>query len=49
MSYTVGTLVSQKMATLYELQTVYSLEDALDLIEIMSVDHYNQRKAQKDG
>lgn len=48
-SYTVGTLVSQKMATLYELQTVYSLEDALDLIEIMSVDHYNQRKAQKDG
>lgn len=39
-----GALISAKLATLHELQTVYSLEDALDLIEILSVDNYNQRK-----
>lgn len=32
------------MATLAELQTVYSLEDAWDMLEIITVDSHNQRQ-----
>lgn len=37
----VGVLVGQKLATLHQLQTVYSLEDALNLLEIITVQNYN--------
>lgn len=40
-------IVSYRLATLHELQTVYSLEDALDLLEVISVDSYNQNKTAK--
>lgn len=30
------------MATLHELQTIYSLEDAWDLLEILQVDKHNE-------
>ncbi|MGX2974497.1 hypothetical protein ACWIUH_05875 [Ursidibacter arcticus] len=43
MSSVVGAVVSSKLATLHELQTIYGLEDALDLIEVSSVDAYNHR------
>ena len=33
------------MATLTELQTVYGVEDAYNLLEILQVDIYNERKA----
>jgi hypothetical protein len=36
-----------KLATMHELQTIYSLEDMHLLIEIITVDHYNRRMAQK--
>lgn len=39
----IGTLVSAKAATLFELQTVYSVEDAYNLLEIVNVDHHNER------
>jgi hypothetical protein len=31
------------MASLNELQTIYGIEDAYDLLEIICVDDYNQR------
>jgi hypothetical protein len=37
-----GTLISRKLATLLELQTLYSYEDALTLIEVVQVDDYNK-------
>lgn len=42
MSGLVGTIVSRRLATLYELQTIYSYEDALDLYEIIAVNNYNE-------
>lgn len=41
----IGTLVSGGLVSLYELQTVYGIMDAYDLLEIMTVDEVNQRKA----
>jgi hypothetical protein len=35
--------VSSGKATLQELKTVYGLEDLYDLLEIITVDAYNQR------
>ena len=34
--------MSRRMASLYELQTVYSYNDALDLYEILQVNDYNE-------
>jgi hypothetical protein len=39
----IGTLVSAKIATLAELQTVYGIKDAHDLLEILTVDRHNER------
>ncbi len=35
-------VVCRKLATLAELNSIYSYEDALDLLEIIRVDEYNQ-------
>ena len=40
---TVGTVVSSKLAKLVELQTIYSVEDLYDFLEIITVDAHNQR------
>ena len=45
--FLIGVLVSRKAATLHELQTVYGTEDAYDLLEIVSVDSYNETQLQK--
>lgn len=37
-----GVVVSKKLATLHELQTVYSLDDLYDLYEIVVVNNYNE-------
>ncbi|UOO77924.1 hypothetical protein LVJ85_05540 [Neisseria sp. Dent CA1/247] len=47
LSAIIGGLVSSRICTLYELQSVYSLEDALNLWEVLSIDGYNQHQAQK--
>jgi hypothetical protein len=40
----IGAIVSSKLATLLELQTVYGIKDGYDFLEIISVNNYNQRK-----
>lgn len=45
----IGVLVSSQMATLIELQTVYGTEDAYNLLEVVSVDRYNQAKAKENA
>lgn len=41
----VGVAISHKMATLHELETVYSLDDLVDLCEVALVNNYNQSVA----
>jgi hypothetical protein len=41
----VGAVVSSRLATLHELDTVYGTEDLYVLLEIISVDNHNQRVA----
>jgi hypothetical protein len=36
-------IVSHKLATLHELQTVYGAQDLYDLLEIIVVDGHNER------
>lgn len=43
----IGTLISARMATLYELKTIYSLEDAMDMYEAYIVPKFNEWKAMK--
>lgn len=43
----IGALHSGKYATLHELQTVYGILDAYNLLEVMTVDNVNHRKAVK--
>ena len=41
-------LVSNKMATLKELRDEYSIEEAMDMLEIFLISSYNQAQAIKD-
>ena len=41
----IGVIITRRLATLHELQTVYSLDDAADLYEIAAVNNYNEWKA----
>ena len=43
----IGWLVGEGMATLYELQAVYGVQDAYDMLEIMLVDNANERESIK--
>lgn len=45
----IGTVVSRKMATLFELQTHYGAEDLYNMLEILIVDNYNERVLSKQG
>ena len=38
----IGAAISHKVATLHEMQTVYSVADVYDLLEIVNVDAHNQ-------
>lgn len=38
-------IVSRRLASLHELQTVYSYEDAMDLYEIAYINGMNEEKA----
>lgn len=42
-------IIGERMATLHELSTVYSLEDALNIAEVIQVRHYNEFVAMKDS
>ena len=43
----IGGIISSGRATLLELQTVYGLEDAYDLMEIAQIDAHNESLARK--
>ena len=47
MSPLFAVLISKRYATLHELQTVYSYEDALDMYEIVYINSINEDKASK--
>lgn len=40
----IGALLSARMATLYELDTVYGIEDVYNMLEVLAVDNYNIKK-----
>ena len=40
-----GRIIGEKLATLHELQTQYSLEDCYDLLEILIIDRANEQAA----
>lgn len=44
----IGTLVSSGKATLHELQTVYGVQDAYDLLEVLTVDLHNEKVMRAD-
>ena len=43
----IAAIVAEKLATLRELQTVYTLEDAFDLWEVIAVTRHNEHLAVK--
>lgn len=45
----IGTIVANRQATLHELNTIYTLEDAHDLFEIIAVTRYNEFLAVEDA
>ena len=49
MPHTIAAVVSARLATLHELQTVYGLMDLWDLIEIHAVDAHNQGVMQREN
>lgn len=45
----IGSIVARHMATLHELDTVYSFEDALNMEEIIIVQNYNEWAAMEEA
>ncbi|MFM0507653.1 transcription elongation factor GreA [Paraburkholderia sp. RL17-373-BIF-A] len=43
----IGAVVSRRLATLHELQTVYGAEDLYNLLEVIAVDSHNERELNK--
>jgi hypothetical protein len=39
----IATLVLSKICSLHELDTIYGMKDAYDMLEIIQVDNYNSR------
>ena len=44
-----GVIITRRLATLHELQTVYSLDDAADLYEIAAVNNYNEWRSAEEA
>lgn len=42
-------IITKRFATLYELQTVYSYEDALNMYEVAFINSVNEERAIKAG
>jgi hypothetical protein len=40
----IGVIVGRRLATLLELQTVYGIEDAHNLLEVIAIDAANERE-----
>ncbi len=48
MPLSIGAVVSSRLATLLELETVYGVEDTYLFLEVLTVDAYNRRPADGD-
>jgi hypothetical protein len=44
-----GVIITRRLATLHELQTVYSIDDAVELYEIAAVNNYNEWRASEEA
>ena len=42
-----ATVISARMVTLHELDTVYGLEDVFDMLEIIAIDNHNRNVLNK--
>jgi hypothetical protein len=47
-SAVIGTLLSKRMATLHELDTVYGVRDVYDMLEVITIDDYNRNLANRE-
>ena len=47
MPFIIAAILSSKMATLHELETVYDIEGAYNMLEVLVVDAYNFKIASK--
>ena len=45
----IAAVISGKVATLHECETIYSVEDIYLMLEIMAVDAHNRRAAVEDA
>ena len=45
----IGVIITRRLATLHELQTVYSIDDAVDLYEIAAVNNYNEWRSAEEA
>jgi hypothetical protein len=48
LSAVIGTLLSKRMATLHELDTIYGVQDVYDMLEVITVDDYNNALANRE-
>ncbi len=46
---TIGAVISSRMASLAELQTVYGVTDLYRMLEVLTVDAHNRRILSKPG
>ena len=44
----IGTILSKRMATLHELDTVYGVRDVYDMLEVITIDDYNRNLANRE-
>ncbi len=44
----IATLLSKRMATLHELDTVYGVQDVYDMLEVVTIDDYNNALANRE-
>ena len=44
----IATLLSKRIAALHELDTVYGVQDVYDMLEIITVDDYNNALANRE-
>ena len=45
----IAVIITRRLATLHELQTVYSIDDAVDLYEIAAVNNYNEWRSAEEA
>ena len=44
----IATLLSKRMSTLHELDTVYGVRDVYDMLEVVTIDDYNNALANRE-